>query len=311
MGIGFVESITPPPEHNHTEEGSLRSILWETMIGHSIREERKNGFLLPYHEMMAYAEEHPDFDMRSVTVFAEDEYFDEFSFATEHLSYDAVISVLLQIIKVLGIVKQCIPGNWDECITWVNARLTEVWKDRGAFPGAGIMLYAMGFKLGILISEEVKNALTEGDNFIEKVEQAIAEPSKYLSPEVASSINKTEQKAFAGLRGERRSLFWLLARFSLTIEQACALFNRGFNYTDYRGYKQYREIDLECSDADMLDNPYIIYEKQGFLSKDFKYHFVMRICQYFPRRRFGCKPRFLNRPVFMVGMMNAEFALLP
>lgn len=66
--------------------------------------------------MMEYTEPHLDFDIRSITVFAEDDYFDEFSYATEHLSYDAVIGVLLQTIKALGIIKDCIPGNGQECI---------------------------------------------------------------------------------------------------------------------------------------------------------------------------------------------------
>ena len=127
MGVGYIVSITEPPEHNYTEKKKIRSILWETMLGHSIRDDRKNGFLLPYREMMEYAEEHPDFDIRSITVFADDEYFDEFSYATEHLSYDAVISVLLQIIKSLEIIKDCIPGNWNECIKWTRERLNEVW----------------------------------------------------------------------------------------------------------------------------------------------------------------------------------------
>ncbi len=270
MGIGFVESITPPPEHKHTNEGKLRSILWETMIGHSIRDDRKDGFLMPYREMMAYAEQHPDFDMRSVTVFAEDDYFDEFSYATEHLSYDSVINVLLQTVKVLGIVKQCIPGNWDECIAWANARLAEVWKDRGAFPGAGIMLYAMGFKYGILIAQEVKSTLTEGESFIAKFNQAIAKPQKYLSPQVAQSINKTEQNTFIGLQEERKALFWLLSRFSLSLEQALVLFNRGYYYTDYRGCERYREVAIDCSDVEMLENPYIIFEKTRLLEPEFQ-----------------------------------------
>lgn len=270
MGIGFVESITPPPEHKHENEGDLRSILWETMIGHSIRDDREDGFLLPYQEMMAYAEEHPDFDMRSITVFAEDEYFDEFSFATEHLSYDAVISVLLQTIRVLGIVKQCIPGNWDEYIVWTNARLAEVWKDRGAFPGTGIMLYAMGFKFGILIAEEVKNLLAYGESFIAKLEQAIAEPERFLSAEVAASINKTEKITFTGLTAERKALFWLLSRISLTLEQAHVLFNRGYYYFDYRGREKYREVVLDCSDTDILENPYILYEKTRLLEPAFQ-----------------------------------------
>ncbi|KAA6328833.1 RecBCD enzyme subunit RecD [termite gut metagenome] len=271
IGIGFVTSVMSPPEYNHTNDGELRSILWETMIGHSIRDNRKDGFLLPYREMMAYAKEHPDFDMHSVTVFAEDDYFDEFSFATEHLSYDAVISVLLQTIKALGIIKQCIPGNWDECIVWANARLTEVWKDRGGFPGAGIMLYAMGFKYGILIAEEVKASLTDNDSFIDKLELAIVEPSKYLSLDIV--IGNTERKAFVSLQRERKSLFWLLSRFSLTLIQACALFNRGYNDIDYKGNIRFKKINLDCSDADIRANPYIVYEKTRLLESELQIPF--------------------------------------
>lgn len=156
MGIGYITSITEPPEHNHTDAGKLRSILWETMLGHSIRDDRSNGFLLPYREMMKYAEDHPEFDMRSITVFAEDDYFEEFSYATEHLSYDAVISVLLQTIKALEIIRECIPGNWGHCISWTKERLAEVWRDRGPFPGLGSMLSAVGFNCGEIMAKEIK-----------------------------------------------------------------------------------------------------------------------------------------------------------
>jgi len=269
MGIGFVKGINPPPEHEHTNEGEMRSILWETMIEHSIRNDQKDGFLLPYSEMILYAQEHPEFDMRSITVFAEEEYFNEFSFASEHLSYDAVISVLLQIIKVLGIIKKCIHGNWDECIAWTNERLIEVWKDRGVFPGVGIMLYAMGFKYGILIAEEVKNNTNIDDSFKTNLEKTIAEPEKYLSPEIAASIGKTEKGAFLNLNNERKSLFWLLSRFSLTLTQAMALFNKGYYYIDYRGNKKYKEVNIDCSDVDILTNPYIVFEKTRFLEPEF------------------------------------------
>ena len=270
MGIGFIDSVTPPPEYNHTGEGALRSILWETMIGHSIRNDRKDGFMLPYREMMAYAEKHPEFDIRSITVFAEDEYFDEFSFATEQLSYDAVISVLLQSIKVLNIIKDCIPGNWDECIAWANARLAEVWKNRGLFPGVGMMLYAMGFNYGILIAEEVKKQVTENESFIAKLENAIAEPDKYLSADVVASIGRTEKETFLKLNSERKSLFWLISRFSLTLSQAQGLFNRGYSYIGHNGRTYQKNINIACADVNMLENPYEIYEKTRLLESEFQ-----------------------------------------
>jgi hypothetical protein len=251
MGIGFVTSITEPPEHNHTDARALRSILWETMVGHSIRDDRKNGFLMPYREMMKYAEENPEFDMRSITVFAEDDYFEEFSYATEHLSYDAVISVLLQTIKALEIIKECIPGNWSECITWTKNRLKEVWHDRGPFPGLGSMLHAIGFGCGNIMSREIKSKIDELADYERVLGEAIDSPKEYFSEITCRNIRSTERNTFKTLTAERRQLFWLLARMSLTEEQADIIFNSEIR----------KKYGINCTDREIIENPYIVYEQ--------------------------------------------------
>lgn len=251
MGIGFVTSLTEPPEHKHTDAGALRSILWETMVGHSIRDSRKNGFLMPYQEMMEYAREHPDFDMSSVTVFAEDDYFDEFSYATEQLSYDAVISVLLQMVKALEIIKDCIPGNWKECITWTKNRLKEVWRDRGPYPGLASMLGAVGFHRGSVIARELKALITDSADYQSALDSSFKAPGRYFSSAVLSALGSTELQTFLALPGERKELFWLLARMSLSEEQAAAIFN-----TEVR-----KKYGITCTDREMIENPYILYEK--------------------------------------------------
>lgn len=251
MGIGRITSITEPPEHNHTDAGDLRSILWETMLGHSIRDDRKDGYLLPYREMMEYAAEHPEFDIRTITVFAEDDYFNEFSYATEHLSYDAVISVLLQAIKALEIIKDCIPGNWNECINWTKQRLQEVWRDRGPFPGLGSMLSAIGFQRGEIIAKEIKAYINDLSQYEAVVENALKAPQKYFSKKVLSFLGRTELDTFHSLPLERKQLFWLLARMSLTEKQA---------YYAYHPEAR-RKIGFICSDAEIIKNPFILYEK--------------------------------------------------
>lgn len=258
MGIGRITSITDPPEHKHTDAGDLRSILWETMLGHSIRDDRKDGFLLPYREMMEYAADHPEFDIRTITVFAEDDYFDEFSYATEHLSYDAVISVLLQAIKALEIIKGCIPGNWNECILWAKQRLQEVWHDRGPFPGLGAMLSAIGFQCGELIAKEVKAHVVDLSQYEAIVEKTLKDPTKYFSPKVLSFLGKTEVETFHALSVERKQLFWLLARMSLTETQA---------YFSYHPEAR-RKVGFMCSDEEILRNPYILYEQTRRASFD-------------------------------------------
>ncbi len=259
MGVGFVTSVTEPPEHNHTEEGNLRSILWETMIGHSIRDDRHNGFLMPYREMMEYAEAHPDFDISTITVFAEDEFFDEFSYATEHVSHDAVISVLLQIIKSLEIIKKCIPGNWNECINWTRDRLNEVWLDRGVFPGFESMLYAIGIKSTYVIANSIKSMIQDESVFEMKVEEIFSKPDAFFDTRELKMLGKTEIKSFLGLPEERKRLFWLLARMSLTELQAYCFFN-----TEER-----RHVGIDITDREILENPYSIYEKTRNLSSEY------------------------------------------
>jgi len=251
MGVGVVTSIKESPEHNHTDAGTLRSILWETMLGHSIREDRKNGFLFPYREMMAYAEKHPDFDMNTVTVFAEDDYFDEFSYATEQLSYDAVISILLQAIKALEIIKECIPGNWNECIAWTRDRLKEVWLDRGVFPGLGAMLNAVGFQRGEIIAKEIKPHVNDQRDYERALLDALNAPKKFFSQKVFATLGNTEVHTFRSLLGDRKELFWLLSRIALTDIQAETAFN-----PEYR-----RKYGIACTDKEIIENPYILYEQ--------------------------------------------------
>ncbi len=250
MGIGCVTSVTEPPEHEHTEDGELRSILWETMIGHSIREEGKCGFLMPYREIMEYAAVHPEFDISTVTVFAEDDYFDEFSYATEHLSHDAVISVLLQTIKALTVIKGCIPGNWNERIAWTKARLRQVWEDRGLYPGLAVMLQSVGFRHCEAIAKEIRRQ-TVPDRYEEALETYFRQPEEFFTEKVLRALGSTERQTFLSLSGDRKKLFWLLARMTLTPEQAKAAF-----FPEIRQKK-----GLRFTDREILENPYVLYEQ--------------------------------------------------
>ena len=252
IGIGHVKRIVPAVEHKHTDAGSLRSMIWETMVCHSIREDHKDGFVIPYQQMMEYAQDHPDFDMSSITVFAPADAFDEFSYATEHLSYDAVIDVLLSCIKAFTIINECLDEDYSNVLTWLNEQLAIVWEDRGAFPGLGVMLSAFGIQLGIPMAREIKATFEENhDDFWEYVDTVIRDPEPYLSEGICKSITPIVQKTWKTLSAERKQLFQLLCRFALNLDQANTLF-----YENQREKKR-----IHCSDRDILENPYILYEQ--------------------------------------------------
>lgn len=255
IAIGHITKIIPAVEHKHTNANSLRSMTWETMICHSIRENHEDGFVIPYRRMMRYAEEHPDFNMASITVFAPDDAFDQFSYATEHVSYDVVIDVIQSCIKAFSIINECLDEDYTNVLEWLNNELLKVWEDRGAFPGLGSMLCALGIQQGIIIAKRIHETLENNCDIWTRLDELIACPEDYLEPLLAKTIPKILQKTWKKMPVERKILFQLFSRFSLNIEQANILFN------------ERKKNGIDCTDRDIIENPYIIYE-QTRLKKD-------------------------------------------
>lgn len=251
MGLGHVTKVIPAVEHNHTDENNLRSMTWETMLCHSIRENHENGFIIPYQKMMEYADNHPEFDISSITVFAPDDAFNQFSYASEHVDYDSTIDVILSCIKSFEIINECLDEDYSNVLTWLNNKLSEVWEERGAFPGLGPVLCASGIGLGMLMAMEIMDNYDGETDFWEYIDLIFANPKQYLSQTVASAIPPVISKTWKALPDNRKLLFKLLSRFALSIEQAQVLFNE----------EQRKKNDIECTDLEVIENPYILYEK--------------------------------------------------
>ena len=88
IGIGLVDKVIPAVEYRHAEGTPETSMTWETMVCHSIRPGNVNGVLFPYERLAEHARTHSDFDMSECTVFVENEYFSDFSYASEHVTTD-------------------------------------------------------------------------------------------------------------------------------------------------------------------------------------------------------------------------------
>ena len=266
VGIGHVKQVIPAIPHKCTDEGELRSMIWETMICHSIREDHNDGFVIPYQKMMEYANEHPEFDMASITVFAPEDAFDEFSYATEHVSFDATIDVLQSCIKAFEIINSCLDEDYSNVLEWLNQQLSTVWEDRGAFPGLGPMLCALEIPQGILIAKSMQEVMADSDDVWECLDSLIAHPKDYLDPVLAKAVTPIIQKTWKNMPNERKELFRLLSRLSLSIDQAAVLF-----YENER-----TKNDIHCSDKEIIENPYIIYE-QTRLKQDDLYISVKKV----------------------------------
>lgn len=255
IGVGRVKSVSAPVEYLYLDgqkpEDSISGYLWERNIEHSIRPKNSDGFLLPYQELLKAAEFDETIDVEACIAFAPDEYFDSYSYGTEHLVHDGAISSLLAIEKAIKMMRLYLADEpWDEYLEWIDAELNRLWEVRGAFPGLGAALNAFGFPHGNLLAWYL---VDQGD---EKFDPWIALAAMLEKPEnlpsyLRDSIGDTFRKKWEKLPPERRALLMLLARFNLSDTQAI----RWYQTTERT------QAGINLSDAVILANPYLIYEE--------------------------------------------------
>jgi len=114
IGVGWVTHVGDPVEYLYSEKKQHDSVIWERAIQHSMRPDFADGFLLPYHEVLAYLGEHPDADPTPYVAFVPDEHFWAFSFASEHVTNDGAVASLLSCAKALGNIERIVPGPWQK-----------------------------------------------------------------------------------------------------------------------------------------------------------------------------------------------------
>ena len=156
VGVGRVKTIgaaTPYRNVGGTRPNSrISGYLWERNIEHSIRPDGTDGFLLPYRELVALAEDDASLDLGACTAFAPDEYFDQYSYGSELLSQDGAIGSLLALEKAIKSMRSLLEAPWAEYLQWIDRELNRLWQVRGAFPGLGATLHAFGLPHGNLLA---------------------------------------------------------------------------------------------------------------------------------------------------------------
>ena len=282
IGIGLVSSLGDLKEYDYSEQpdgvNKMKSFLWEREISHTIRADRSNGFLFPFEEIQSYLKEHPEQRPEDLVYIAPDEYRNEFSYATEHLSHDALIMTLNGIIQVLRKYKEIkldygSGKSWDDCIAWCEKQLRAVWKDRGAYPGLGAVLSALDIPYGYDIAAAIKKKYKDAelwDNFAEGLRNLTKLlPMKMKS--IAVKLTKTLRDDLEYDFKDRGDYLKLLSSISLTHEQAALLLNDDVHNSKNLKYAgQLTDIHTEDCSADIVGNPYLLYEKTYMLEPQYQ-----------------------------------------
>ncbi|WP_163165404.1 AAA family ATPase [Arthrobacter sp. Alg241-R88] len=251
VGVGRVTGKSRSRPYGNRGSG-FGSVTWETPIQHSIRPTMEDGFLLPYHQLLELAEDR-DLDPGDYVVMVPEELTSQFSYATEHVSHDAALSLLLLLTESVEKFSAVVPGDWDRVRAWLSERIAEAWEARGAFPGLGSALTAFGITQGVLLAYAIRGMTSNtDDNPWDVVDRIFRNPSDFpdLRPKPGPMLCKT----WAALKQPRRELLTLISRFDFTIEQATRMFVE----------TERIKAGVEVSDDELIENPYRFFEADRF-----------------------------------------------
>ncbi|PKN68518.1 MAG: RNA helicase [Deltaproteobacteria bacterium HGW-Deltaproteobacteria-12] len=254
-GVGRINKIISSEAYEGSNK-RFSAAYWEHMTLHSIRQDGKNGFLLPYHAAIEYQMEHPDFDVAELAVIVPNDKRFEFSYAAEHVSNDSAIRVMLECIKSLEKAESLgIGAKHQESIKWIHNEIARLEKLRGAYPGMGAALCAFGIEKGHFVAAEIINKLkNDKENPWLLFEKALEKPKGILSEDVAAFIPANTKKLYKLLKEKkpqtRTKFLHLLSRFDLIIDQAQQLFIE----------EEREKLGIQRKDEEYLQNPYLIYE---------------------------------------------------
>jgi hypothetical protein len=259
IGAGRVLGIGPPLEYSYASASKIRSYVWDRAIQHSIRPGSGDGFLLPYHELLARAAIDPTIDLRACTALPPADRRAEFSYAGEHVTHDGALAALLACREALENAKPHLETSIDANLRWIDERLGELWRLRGPAPGLGSALIAFGIDHGNFLALELASMLADNEDPFPLIDRVVADPS-LLSERGQGYLSRTSRDKWNAIREkrpERRRLLELLARFELTPDQA-----KRFYVAEER-----EEIWPGLTDQLLLENAYLVYEHDR-VSKD-------------------------------------------
>lgn len=256
IGVGRVNRVGEHVEYkyeNGAAKSPMRSVLWERAIEHSIRpDDFDDGFVMPYAALLRAADADPTIDLGACVALAPDEFFEQFSYGSELLAHDGAIASLLSCAQALRNAAKHVEGPWDKCLRWIDREVNRLWELRGPFPGLGSALTAFGLEHGTLIAHAIAELQADKkwrDDPWGLVDAVFVKPTM-LPSGLGDLIGKNFCEKWQKLKPPRRDLLRLLSRCALREDQA----RRFYQETDRE------RAGIAVDDAQLLDNPYLIYE---------------------------------------------------
>jgi hypothetical protein len=266
VGVGCIAHVGPR-EHYDTVDGNAGYPFWDRLITHSIRSEGEEGFLLPYQEYLSptgdvVEDERRQNLLQEIIVAPPDSHQESFSYGSELADADVALSILIRSLAAVRRIRkhQIVSGPWQKREQWLSDTIASVWKDRGAFPGTGVMLEALGMRLGTSLVVELRGAKAIGptDNPWDVLGEIF--DGKRPPPDPAFRPHLQNIAAvWKSLQQSRRDILQLFSRFDLTARQAKRIWDET---------KRRESLSISTTDQEILVNPYLLVERDLGDSED-------------------------------------------
>ncbi|MBN8977675.1 MAG: AAA family ATPase [Rhizobiales bacterium] len=257
VGVGKIDWISGL-QHYEASEGP-RYPLWDRLLTHSIRVDGSNGMLLPYHDYLEDTGDAGENERRrelleEIAVVPERSQLRSFTHVGELAANDVALSSLVRGLEAVRKIRThgVVAGPWEQREEWLNEQIHCVWQDRGAFPGAGAALEALGMRLGTSMVLELsgRGDVKPSDDpwpVLDAIFRGKRPPPQKAYKGDVEAVAAT----WNGLTEQRRALLKLLSRFELSPAQARRWFIPSERNTATRG---------QVDDAAIIANPYRIVE---------------------------------------------------
>jgi energy-coupling factor transporter ATP-binding protein EcfA2 len=239
-------------------DNNHRSYPWDRCVEHTLTNKNPDGFLLPYHDILAHLKENKfDLDLDEYAAFAPD--YSQFSFASELVEHDTAIDALLNMADSLKKAEILLEKKFSKELTWIDDEISKIWDMRGAFPGMGSVMSALKIEDGNTIAWEIEKIILQKDGDLLKTnpweifEESMVLPNKYVQEKGEKLFNATAQRIWKSKPAKTKEFLKLLSRCQLNNDQAKYIVN------NYR-------TDIGATD-EITNNLYLLYEKTR-LKKD-------------------------------------------
>ena len=257
VGVGQIDTMSKLQFYDASE--GERYPLWDRLFSHTIRPDGAAGMLIPYHDYLDPTGDADEDERRrrlvdEIAVVPERSRMMSFSHVGEHATHDIALSTLVQCLESVRKIRAhgIASGPWEKREEWINAQIHRVWQQRGAFPGAGAALEALGMRLGTsMVLELLANGTVAlGEDPWPVLDVILrgtkAPPQNAYKPDVEAVA-----ATWTALSNERRALLNLLSRFDLSPAQATRWFDAKKRQRATRGL---------VDDKSILENPYRVVE---------------------------------------------------